>query len=401
MVMLAASLMAVPVFAAETEKTAVVEESGQNPVMNYIGDYGYFRATMHVEADGMEGAKVSVSWGSSAFEHSEWEMSGSFDPDTLTITYNNAVRKDVTFSEDGKTNSEKTVYENGSGKITFREGGKLSWTSDHGEVPEDAVFEFFSPTAVEEPSGNAKEESTEQVQLRHGNTETELTDGVLTIRIAATDHDDSAFSWQTWKGDKGDSSCVELINETDMEKGLAYAGSFRAIADGDDTIRLVHTNGHIADEYMEFNVKAADGKITEITGGSESLPSSGKDMIKVLGGNWEESVEGGRTMQISLAEDGGLEFTITSGSGRDGKAVFYTMTAYYDAVSETLIYWNGTEHEAQITDGSEDAGEAASKGEGKGSIRFVPHGEDNEKAGLVWFDDTFGNGQSSEFVKAK
>ena len=57
MVMLAASLMAVPVFAAETEKTAVVEESGQNPVMNYIGDYGYFRATMHVEADGMEGAK--------------------------------------------------------------------------------------------------------------------------------------------------------------------------------------------------------------------------------------------------------------------------------------------------------------------------------------------------------
>ena len=58
MVMLAASLMAVPVFAAETEKTAVVEESGQNPVMNYVGRYGENRATIDVEAAGDADAKI-------------------------------------------------------------------------------------------------------------------------------------------------------------------------------------------------------------------------------------------------------------------------------------------------------------------------------------------------------
>ena len=141
--LLAASLMAVPVFTAHAqEATAAVEESGQNPVMNYIGDYGYARATLHVEADGMDGAKVLVTWGSSAFDHGEWEMSGSFDPETRTITYDNAVLKTVAFNEDGSIASEETVYENGFGTITVSDAAALTagWAGELADGPEDAFL---------------------------------------------------------------------------------------------------------------------------------------------------------------------------------------------------------------------------------------------------------------------
>ena len=38
-------------------------EDGQNPVMNFIGVYGHDRASIMVEADGMENAKITVTWG--------------------------------------------------------------------------------------------------------------------------------------------------------------------------------------------------------------------------------------------------------------------------------------------------------------------------------------------------
>ncbi len=402
--LLAASLMAVPVFTAHAqEATAAVEESGQNPVMNYIGDYGYARATLHVEADGMDGAKVLVTWGSSAFDHGEWEMSGSFDPETRTITYDNAVLKTVAFNEDGTTASEETVYENGSGTITFRDGAVLTavWADDHGDVPEDAVFEFIYPISDEETEAieGADDQTAEEPFMLHGNTETEITDGVMTIRIAATDHDDPAFHWQAWTEDKGDASFTELVTETDMEEGYAYVGSFRAIDDGEDTIRLAHTDGHYVAGYMDFNVRTENGKIVETIGGSEGFPSTGEDMAPVLAGTWQET-DGTHFMEIGLGENGGLDITISDGSGRDGKTTFYTMTAYYDAIRDCLVYWNGTVHEAGITAETDAAAEEAivSDGSGTGKIGFVGT---EEEPGLVWQDDTFGNTETGTFVKAE
>ena len=64
---------------AEPAGSAAVEEDGQNPVMNFVGNYTCDRAAMLVEADGTENAKFTVTWGSSAWEHSEWTMSGKLD----------------------------------------------------------------------------------------------------------------------------------------------------------------------------------------------------------------------------------------------------------------------------------------------------------------------------------
>ena len=114
-------------------------EDGQNPVMNFVGNYACDRASILVEADGADGAKLSVTWGSSAWEHSEWTMSGKFDPDTLTIEYSDCVRKDVAFAEDGSVASETVVYENGMGTVHF-ENDNLYWKDDEEHMADDMVF---------------------------------------------------------------------------------------------------------------------------------------------------------------------------------------------------------------------------------------------------------------------
>ncbi len=122
------------------------EEDGQNPVMNFIGVYSSGRCSMLLEADGQDGAKISVTWGSSYNENSGWQMSGTFDPETLSIRYEDCVRTDYVYREDGEIESENVVYENGSGRIILQEGDPLTLTWEDGEeqMADGMTFEYVS-----------------------------------------------------------------------------------------------------------------------------------------------------------------------------------------------------------------------------------------------------------------
>ncbi len=117
-------------------------EDGQNPVMNFVGTYACGRCSILVECEGSDGAKFLIQWGSSAAEHSEWTMSGVLDSDTLTVSYADAVRKDIVFKENGTIDSETTVYENGTGSFTFQEDGTLTWNDEQENAGEDMIFEY-------------------------------------------------------------------------------------------------------------------------------------------------------------------------------------------------------------------------------------------------------------------
>ena len=120
---------------------AVSADDGQNPIMNFIGTYASGRCAILVEADGMEKSKFTVTWGSSAWQSSEWTMSGVLDTDTLTVNYTDGVRKDLEFKEDGTIGKETVVYENGTGSFKI-EGSKLIWTDDNEHAADDLVFEY-------------------------------------------------------------------------------------------------------------------------------------------------------------------------------------------------------------------------------------------------------------------
>ena len=165
------------------------------------------------------------------------------------------------------------------------------------------------------------------------------------------------------------------------------------------TIRLIHTDGFLTDQYMDFEVKVEDGQITENVGGSHTMPTFAKDLAAFLEGTWVEKTEGRTMLDISLGEDNGLDMVMSDGSGRDGKTSFYTMTARFDAVKDALVYNDGTEHEAAITDGSGDETEAdAEQGTGAGMFELVP---DEEGTGIGELHWTNSEGGVAVFVPAE
>ena len=134
--------------AEETESA----DDGQNPVMNFIGDYGCGRATMHVEAEGADGARFTLTWASSAAENTEWVMSGTFDEKTLSVEYSDCVRTDYVYNEDGSVKSQKEKYTDGHGVIQFSDSDELSltWQDDQENAGEDMTFEYASYGGAEE-----------------------------------------------------------------------------------------------------------------------------------------------------------------------------------------------------------------------------------------------------------
>ena len=122
-------------------EAAATADDGQNPVMNFVGPYACDRASMMVEASGESDATITVTWGSSATESSEWVMSGAFDPDTLTVSYFNAVKTDYVYNDDGSVKSEEIEYSDGVGRIVFH-GGPLSCVWENENEPDNGAMEF-------------------------------------------------------------------------------------------------------------------------------------------------------------------------------------------------------------------------------------------------------------------
>ncbi len=199
--------------------------------------------------------------------------------------------------------------------------------------------------------------------------ETEIENGLLTIRIKDNGEERKGYSWEYDRLGPDEDSCVECITDTDMEEGYLYVGSFRGIRDGVGTVRLNYTNGSIVSSYMTFELKVEDEKITESVGGGYAYPTSGEDLLPALEGLWVsgEGTEQETTLTFGLAGDGGLSATAVW-TGEEGEPAYYTMTAYYDALEEKLVYLDGNPEaegpaEEAADSGAGQAEEAASAAE--------------------------------------
>lgn len=127
-----------------TDESAGAAEDTQNPIMNFIGNYAADRATLFVEPDGTENAKISVRWSGSAWSYAEWIMNGTLDPDTLVMEYENCVKTEYTYDENGELAEENVVYEDGTGSFTFREDGTITWDDAAEHVADGMVFEYVT-----------------------------------------------------------------------------------------------------------------------------------------------------------------------------------------------------------------------------------------------------------------
>ena len=116
-------------------------EDGQNPVMNFVGNYACGQARILVEAQDSNGAKFTVTWGDNKGWAVVWTMSGDFDPETLSVYYHDCVKKLVSFAPDGSVAKEEQEYENGHGVVYFSaDEFALTWTDDIENMAENMIF---------------------------------------------------------------------------------------------------------------------------------------------------------------------------------------------------------------------------------------------------------------------
>ena len=131
------------------DQTPAAEEDGQNPAMNFVGHYGAGRANIFIECDGTDGMKATVSWGSSAWEHSEWVMSGKFDAENLVFEYDNCTKTNIKYSgesedgEEAEIESAEEVYTGGKGRMIFSDNPlTILWMDDEEHMADDLTFEY-------------------------------------------------------------------------------------------------------------------------------------------------------------------------------------------------------------------------------------------------------------------
>ena len=124
------------------EYVAVFEEDPdwQNPVMNFVGEYQCDRAHATVECFGYDEAFITIEWGSSAWELTRWIIVGRLDTDTPTIHYSGASKANLVYDEEGEVKSEESVYDDGTGTITFHDDGTFTWHEDQAESGNDLLF---------------------------------------------------------------------------------------------------------------------------------------------------------------------------------------------------------------------------------------------------------------------
>ena len=199
---------------AETVESPV--EDGQNPVMNFVGNYQCDRARALVECAGNEDAFITIDWGSSAWELTRWLIVGRLDTETLTIDYSGCSKTSLVHDENGEIKSQEAEYEDGTGTVVFREDGTFIWHEDQSESGQDMVFEWVPVT--EDPDYYSSVTAMEK---------SEVEDFCLTVRNAFLDED--------WEALAGVIRYPIVINGTELktaEDFLAFMKD-KTVAQGD------------------------------------------------------------------------------------------------------------------------------------------------------------------------
>ena len=117
-------------------------EDGQNPVMNFIGVYHCDGARLLVEAEGAENARITVVWDNNG-ENARWFMSGRFDPEELSVYYQDCVKSVCIYHEGDEAAAEEDVYFNGHGFFFFDyEHNSITWQDDQEHAADGMVFQW-------------------------------------------------------------------------------------------------------------------------------------------------------------------------------------------------------------------------------------------------------------------
>ena len=368
----------------QTEKdTEDNGNDGQNPVMNFVGDYVIDRAVVTVQPLGKTDAQIHISWSSSAFEHSEWDMTGTFDTEDLTIEYEDCVKKTITFKENGELESETVDYENGEGEITFIEGNKLVWDDDEEDIAEGTVFEYLPPVGPDSDPSAAED----PVDLIAGIYEADR----ATCEIYKTEKPGKARILIHWASSAFEVTTWEMTGVLDEGRGvLDYAACTKTnITFGEDGSEV---SSEVVYDDGSGRMYFLDGAITW----EDDKEDAGKDVGFVIIPDYvpEEAGDGQNPvmnfigyyvydraiMFVQCWEDNSARITIQWADSAF-ECTEWSMIGEFDSDTATVTYDEGAMKSVTYAEDGTVAEEDTKYTDGTGTIKF------NDDGTATWVDD--------------
>ncbi|WP_022762967.1 hypothetical protein [Butyrivibrio sp. AD3002] len=130
-------------YSAENEPYVGEPEEGesQGQVQSFEGQYYAGRGNLSITGQGDDTYLIEVWWGSSASEHSEWVMHGTYNESTQTITYSDCEKHDFVLNENGEVDTDDIAYTDGSGSIKIVDDSSIIWTDDQDHIADDLTLE--------------------------------------------------------------------------------------------------------------------------------------------------------------------------------------------------------------------------------------------------------------------
>ena len=129
----------------ETETAPEEASSVAETVDEYVALAGEYqdevsqRASATVIADTeSQSLNITVMWGSSAWETTQWTMNATKEGDKLV--YSDCTRTELVFSDEDSDPEETVTYTGGGGSFEISGDGKLLWTGAADHECRDCVF---------------------------------------------------------------------------------------------------------------------------------------------------------------------------------------------------------------------------------------------------------------------
>ena len=116
---------------------SVVPDDDFHPAGEYEDETSQ-RASMRILSDDGEDCKVLIIWGSSATETTAWQFEGKFDRKSGMIPYENCIKTNLSWDEDGNE-SEEVVYKDGKGALLYYKNG-FHWDDKKEDAGKDCYF---------------------------------------------------------------------------------------------------------------------------------------------------------------------------------------------------------------------------------------------------------------------
>ena len=273
-----------------------------------------------------EGFKVNITWGSSAWENTEWEYSCYFHgEDNTLVSMPFGTRTEYVYDDNGEPVSAKEVYSDGCAVFSLDTDGRLIWQDEKENAGEGMRFVKLS----DEPTINGS-----------------IEDGSYILRVELPENETGEWT----ADDMSESDSAVKLNYTKLENGI-FEARFDPITDGSAVVVLKHMKGIACEQAHTFDLLVKDGQVTEVTGGSFAASPTVSELAECFTGEWREQDTQFTQMTISADDEGVLTAEIISPVTHG--AYLFRMTLHYDCLLDAFVYDDGAAYDLPITDSEE------------------------------------------------